>query len=605
MWPFRRKADAPPADGPHPVPAPVIRHDWAELPPIQRFIGAHPLTAPSDEFSDDLATHQDPSVSTDTMGHQVSAEAPPGLVLALARPTTRSDGPAMIPRPRVQRSVAGAVAESGEWDGDEAAPATRPTPLPISAPTVAARELPVVAPEPAIQRLTSLEPDAEPMPVQPVQRSRAVSSSPTQSSPTDDAFEMPAPTQRLTLGQSRRLGLGAPIRQVPDHNVQRAASLPELPPRERELIDASTSMREPMDSSSKNRIADVSSKTRSPMDLSSVVSETRASTFPGAPAPSFDATDEPRLDLPLARRPAADEPSPGDRTMIAPTTPSAQLSPMTSAEPPTDTSMATRPRVHHFADGDSPSWSSIETRQTMSDVLPSLPLVPEAPLRIPMPASSVPPARGAIAPLASARSLKPTAFVQRANAPLTLPQTVREDAELPEREGLMPTLTLPQRVTDDQASALQRASADLSAPRLTPPQRGREMSSGQLELPAPNVRGAQPLPLAPLAALAPSRGFAVQRAAQAVDDSEAEAIESPMESDAPVVQGAWYETRAAVSRVSAGVAPERAVATPTGPHQAETDMDELAGKLYDRIRSRLKTELLVDRERAGFLTDLR
>jgi hypothetical protein len=41
-------------------------------------------------------------------------------------------------------------------------------------------------------------------------------------------------------------------------------------------------------------------------------------------------------------------------------------------------------------------------------------------------------------------------------------------------------------------------------------------------------------------------------------------------------------------------------------HKApETDMDELAGKLYDKIRTRLKSELLVDRERAGFLTDLR
>lgn len=34
-------------------------------------------------------------------------------------------------------------------------------------------------------------------------------------------------------------------------------------------------------------------------------------------------------------------------------------------------------------------------------------------------------------------------------------------------------------------------------------------------------------------------------------------------------------------------------------------MDELARKLYDRLRTRLKSELLVDRERAGFLTDLR
>jgi hypothetical protein len=42
-----------------------------------------------------------------------------------------------------------------------------------------------------------------------------------------------------------------------------------------------------------------------------------------------------------------------------------------------------------------------------------------------------------------------------------------------------------------------------------------------------------------------------------------------------------------------------------GHKAAETDMDELAGKLYDKIRNRLKSELLVDRERAGFLTDLR
>src|SRR6266480_481179 len=166
MWPFRRKVEAPAAEGPRPVPAPVIRRDWAGLPPIQRFVGAHPLTAPSDQFSDDLATHQDPSVTTDTMGHQVSADAPPGLVLALARPTTRSDGPALIPRPRVQRSVAAAVTESGEWDGDEAAPdLARPTPLPMNAPAVVARELPVVAAEPSMQRLTSLAPGADPAPV--------------------------------------------------------------------------------------------------------------------------------------------------------------------------------------------------------------------------------------------------------------------------------------------------------------------------------------------------------------------------------------------------------------------------------------------------------
>jgi hypothetical protein len=40
---------------------------------------------------------------------------------------------------------------------------------------------------------------------------------------------------------------------------------------------------------------------------------------------------------------------------------------------------------------------------------------------------------------------------------------------------------------------------------------------------------------------------------------------------------------------------------PTAP---PADLDELARKLYDRIRTRLKAELRLDRERAGLLTDL-
>jgi hypothetical protein len=46
----------------------------------------------------------------------------------------------------------------------------------------------------------------------------------------------------------------------------------------------------------------------------------------------------------------------------------------------------------------------------------------------------------------------------------------------------------------------------------------------------------------------------------------------------------------------------------TGRPQVDTDdldLDELAGRLYDRLRSRLRMELLLDRERAGMLTDFR
>src|SRR5436305_854660 len=128
MWPFRRKAEAAPpaAAGPQPVPAPVIRRDWLGLPPIQRLIAEHPLTAPSERFSDDLATHQDPSLSADTMGHQVSAEAPAGIVLTLAHSRRMGLGARInrLPESSVQRT-AGDSMDSSEPVG---APPARPEP---------------------------------------------------------------------------------------------------------------------------------------------------------------------------------------------------------------------------------------------------------------------------------------------------------------------------------------------------------------------------------------------------------------------------------------------------------------------------------------------
>ena len=209
MWPFQRKTEAPADSGPRPVAAPVVRRDWTGLPPIQRLIGEHPLTAPSDRFSDDLATHHDPSVSSEPMGHQVSADAPAGIVLALARPTTRNDGPAMISRPRVQRRAQSAVEESGEWDGDEAAsPATRPAPLPAVTPPSAARELPTVAPAPVMQRLTALSPDVEPVPVESTpRRARVETSLDFPGVSPSDASDGPVTPARLTLGQAVLAGL--------------------------------------------------------------------------------------------------------------------------------------------------------------------------------------------------------------------------------------------------------------------------------------------------------------------------------------------------------------------------------------------------------------
>jgi len=51
--------------------------------------------------------------------------------------------------------------------------------------------------------------------------------------------------------------------------------------------------------------------------------------------------------------------------------------------------------------------------------------------------------------------------------------------------------------------------------------------------------------------------------------------------------------------------PPAAPGPPAPPAAPPGDLDELAHRLYDRIRARLKAELRVDRERMGHLSDLR
>ena len=137
---------------------------------------------------------------------------------------------------------------------------------------------------------------------------------------------------------------------------------------------------------------------------------------------------------------------------------------------------------------------------------------------------------------------------------------------------------------------------------------GRETPAGRrLESPAQSVQRAtmalsrHELPLAPIAVGATP---AAQRVA-AVWDTEAEAAPRPGAAIVPsdMVQRTPASDAPAADVSPAAAAGATATATPAG--DSEKDMDELAGKLYDRIRGRLRTELLVDRERAGLLTDWR
>ena len=673
MWPFRRKAESSPAgSGPQPVPGPVIRREWVGLPPIQRIIGEHPLTAPSERFSDDLATHHDPSISADTMGHQVSAEAPAGIILTLARPSTRSDGPAMIPRPRVQRRVDGAVVESGEWDGDEAASdGARPSPLPASVPAVAAHELPVVAPETVAQRLVSLPPDTAPIPVAPALRRSRPNSTPLTLSPSINDPSEPPPAQRLTLGQSRRLGLGAPIKRVPESSVQRTAD---------------ESMDSPGPSAAPPAGPDPVALPPAPVpqpETSIAIARTldQAMAVP-APEPALRMTppspanlrDEPRLDLPLAHRPAANDPSAqrafsaDDTAAIAPALP-IEATAKASRESLNDASAASRdaskdlssappavvqrlanlpPRLSNQSSqtptGDGPPTASV------AEGLPSLSqaLAPSLPTRLAAPPAASAPMPAAIAPLVGARPLRPSVTVQRSSdAPPHARENPAVQAPPPESGGVASHRDAESvstadwfdaaRSTDTETPVLplvpvpaQRTPADLVPADEAGPFAQAYRPAGavlpdrwtQASYPDARPQGGKETrsSRSPGLPLAPQPGIGVQRAAQALADSRTEPADAPAEPYGPTLQGSWYDSIAAgagslasSAMSSGGTAASGAVGSAVGAaasslgHQqaAETDMDELAGKLYDRIRTRLKTELLIDRERAGFLTDLR
>jgi hypothetical protein len=75
--------------------------------------------------------------------------------------------------------------------------------------------------------------------------------------------------------------------------------------------------------------------------------------------------------------------------------------------------------------------------------------------------------------------------------------------------------------------------------------------------------------------------------------------------DTPSVQRATLEPAIAATP-PATATPATAGAQPgAAPGTAGADVDELARRLYDPLAARLKDELRLDRERAGFLTDLR
>jgi Domain of unknown function (DUF4157) len=701
LWPFQRKAEAEPdrgSDGrPQPVPAPITRSDWKRLAPMQRAVGGHPLTAHIESFAGELATHRDPSVVSRSLGHHVSAEAPAGLVLGVALPTTRQDGPAMVPRPRVQRRAATA---EGVDDRDVTAMAsldggafvTREIPQPA-----APRELPVVAAEPSVQRLTTVARDAAPMPVgagravsgplgsvlEPVGHHEAIG--PIGNDPVDQPLTSgPA---RLTLGQSRRLGLGAPLRQVPSSSVQRAAvdAAPEL--------TLASHHREPEQPPVLRAGQTEEILVTSPAATAVPALGLERAMTPGAqdeptrPPLSGVSTPGPRLDLPLApgtppsvpavQRAASEDGPPAEPTEAPATLATPTASTIEPAERPVGPLGALPPsdRPADFA-GSAPMTRSssgplpLVQRRTIAPTagVPPVALAPRAPMstmqRAPIHTESSPGSEGPgpamttastapaaplaslapiapqapLAPLVGSRSLSRAAASQRATepAPAALHEPIGRAFDLDLSNARIDRSDEAARAsTSVQALAFTRGDTialpsthgsmqsgrgrSLLAHELTHVAQQRRHGGGagsalpgedspageHLELQARAVeqQAAQDMPLAPVASVASvQRATAIAESAAAVASAPSFSIQrDPESAPAPASSSSGGPANAPAPGAAAGTASS---SSPTHADH-EQDMDELAGKLYDRIRGRLKSELLVDRERAGLLTDLR
>src|SRR5689334_8146756 len=110
MWSWRRTAERE-VTGPPPVVA--RRREWADLAPVQRVIGEHPLIDPPGRFAGELASWQSPGLLA-PLGHVVTPEEPSGVVEAVPV----APAPPVVPRDRPERGGGRLSAFVQRWTAD-------------------------------------------------------------------------------------------------------------------------------------------------------------------------------------------------------------------------------------------------------------------------------------------------------------------------------------------------------------------------------------------------------------------------------------------------------------------------------------------------------
>jgi hypothetical protein len=581
---------------------------WRSLPPLAETIGPPPVVAPAKPFAASLAADNPPPPILARLSHGRGLEAPSGIVVGVAKPVAVSHG-AAVPAP-VQRSPSRAASPGAvpgpatEARDAEAAASMPPLPrLPIAgdAPAVAARSLvtgggegisaprgrvlpPRATGEGRARTAIGVQraPEAPATPKPPAQLA-PVGSTPAPLKPPATLPRSDNESGRMTLGQARRLGLGAPIAggaigTFDGGGRPAPASAPAMPlvPRAPETPAAEPA--HPETASTAEPIA-----AAAPMPIARIPNASAGSSSsdaPGAPAASGrSATSEPGARAPdhgplaAAFAPAA-APAPIQRShassvsspsLARPRRAAREDAPLTSARP-LRTGVQRAPLTI-------PSREPAGARAGVPGVGP----VGDAPVRIHRDQSA-----GDLAKALDARSFTHGGeiFLPSSHGPLTsgtgrslLAHELTHVAQQRRLGSSLPDESSPRgRSLEAEAVAAERSPMSLASRPSGHEGHNHESGGGATS------EGTSPPTSGAMRAESPDQGSRV-RGSSALDLGPVQrAASTPPQSKAPT--------------------------GPAGRSYTEPELEDLAGRLYARIGRRLRRELLVDRERAGLAVDL-
>lgn len=572
--------------------APIERptRAWAELPAIRRAVQRMPVVAPAAPFRADLAGASPPPPILAPLSHGRGLDAPRGLVSGIARPAERTAGPA-VPKP-VQRTpmVGGRRAEAGEEP--DVSPGTSPVgrieaepALGSTGPATPApgRRLAVASDEarPAARSLTRAPETpltarhvglvGQPVAAGNARRAaeptfatvqRAPAAPPSAPSAAASAAGSVVPPHRpeaprLTIGQARRLGLGAPIAGGPlgsEPTMSARRDKPETagPPR--------------LDLAKLGRPSAPASQVESTA-AGPAVAPAAAPVASGLPAGATavaarDRRAGPSLPVPVSTSPQSlPRPQPAGAAGAAPPAPTA---PIVSARP-----LLAAVQRAPIALG-APDQADATARSPEEESHPP----GAAPGSLPSVEPGVKVHRGAEA-------------TQMASALDARSFSHGGEIYLPASHGSLTSGAGRSLLAHELTHVVQQRRLGSSLPLEHTPH-GRS-----LEAEAVAAERSGSLPLAPTATASPSRGTTAAPSAQRAPAVEVTAGDTTT-----------IHLPAPVQRAPGKASPPIGEG-PAATRRSEQELEDLAGQLYARIGRRLRRELLVERERTGLALDVR